>query len=71
MSLRYEQCNALLKTQRFLRELLCSPGKRWTKKELADRAYRCLKHFPFLNEHGHPRFSNDEFTDKDGKATKI
>jgi len=71
MSLRYEQCNALLRTQRFLRELLQPRKGVWSKHELKEKAYRCLKHFPHLNEHGHPLFSNDEFTDKDGKATKI
>ena len=71
MSLRFEQCNALLKTKAFLRDLLQEHKGPWTKKELRERAYRCLKHFPFLNENGHPLFSNDEFTDKEGKATKI
>ena len=71
MSLRYEQCTALLRAREFLRELLLPRSKPWTKKELKERAYRCLRHYPFLNEYGHPLFSNDEFTDKDGKATKI
>jgi hypothetical protein len=70
MSLKYEQCTAILRSRELLRELLHSPGKRWTKKELRDRAYRCLKHFPMLGENGLPYFSQDEFTRPDGGMIK-
>ena len=61
MSLKYEQYAALVKTQNFLRDLLTVDGYPKTKKEMRDRAYRCLRHFPFLDEHGNPMFSRDEF----------
>jgi hypothetical protein len=67
MSLRFEQCNALLKARTFLRELMRPRKGAWTKKELRDRAYGCLKHFPHLGENGMPYFSQDEFTDRNGK----
>jgi hypothetical protein len=61
MSLRYEQQNALVKTQRLLRDILTVYRYPKTKKEMRERAYRCLKHFPFLDEYGAPMFSRDEF----------
>jgi hypothetical protein len=61
MSLRYEQQNALVKTQRLLRDILTVDGYPKTKKEMRERAYRCLKHFPFLDEYGAPMFSRDDF----------
>lgn len=65
MSLRFEQCTALKRTQEFLREILQGDYPK-TKKEMRDRAYRCLKHFPHLTEHGMPMFSKDPFTADDG-----
>ena len=62
MSLRYEQYNSLLKTRNFLHDLLSVEEYPKTKKEMRDRAYRCLKHYPFLHENGKPIFSQDEFT---------
>jgi len=70
MSLRYEQCTAILRSRELLRELLHAPGKKWTKKELRDRAYSCLRHFPMLSEQGMPIFSADEFTRPDGGMVK-
>lgn len=70
MSLKYEQCTALLRTQTFLRSILQGTEPK-TKKELREKAYGCLRHFPPLNENGLPRFSNDEFTDKNGKAVRL
>lgn len=70
MSLKYEQCTALLRTSEFLRELIAGKVPK-TKAEIRERAYRCLRHFPMLNDHGLPRFSNDEWTDNDGKAVRI
>jgi hypothetical protein len=61
MSLRYEQCYALYKTREFLRDLLSTDTRPKTVKELKDRAYSCLKHFPFLKENGEPIFSQDDF----------
>jgi hypothetical protein len=62
MSLRYEQYRSLLKTREFLRDLLTSKV-RWTKKELKERAYSCLRHYPALTEKGRPMFSQDPFTE--------
>ena len=62
MSLRYEQYDSLRKTKEFLRELLASK-KRWTKKELREKAYSCLRHYPCLHDTGQPIFSRDEFTE--------
>lgn len=62
MSLRYEQYWSLQKTQKFLRDLMTHRG-RITKKELRDRAYSCLRHFPALAESGRPIFSSDPFTE--------
>jgi hypothetical protein len=70
MSLKNEQCNALLKAQTFLRELLREHKGAWTKKELRERAYSCLRHFPCLGENGMPYFSQDPFTDEHGRPAK-
>jgi hypothetical protein len=61
MSLKFEQCYALYKTQNFLRSLLHSDTRPKTVKELKARAYSCLRHFPFLDERGEPIFSRDGF----------
>jgi hypothetical protein len=62
MSLRYEQYMALLKTRNFLRDLLSIDEYPKTKKEMRERAYRCIKHYPFLQDSGKPIFSEDDFT---------
>jgi len=61
MSLKYEQCYSLVKTQRFLRDLMHSSTRPKTVKEMRDRAYSCLRHFPFLDERGNPIWSQDGF----------
>ena len=62
MSLRYEQYNALMRTQEFLRNLLTVEDYPKTKKEMRQRASSCLRHFPFLHENGQPMWSLDSFT---------
>jgi hypothetical protein len=64
MSLRYEQYHSLLKTQNFLRDLLFTDTRPKTVKELKQRAYSCLRHYPFLKENGEPMFSQDTFSDE-------
>ena len=63
MSLRYEQYRALKTTQRFLRDLLTVEAYPKTKREMRERACRCLHHYPFLHESGQPMWSRDEFTE--------
>ena len=60
MSLKFEQYNSLLKTRKFLRDLLL-PTRPKTAKEIKARAYSCLRHFPFLKENGEPMWSQDNF----------
>lgn len=64
MSLKYEQYHSLKKTQNFLRDLLSTDTRPKTVKELKDRAYSCLRHFPHLKENGEPMFSRDNFLDE-------
>ena len=61
MSLRREQYWALIKTQAFLRDLLFPETRPKKVSELKERAYRCLKHFPCLDDDGKPMFSRDGF----------
>jgi hypothetical protein len=61
MSLKYEQYNSLVKTQKFLRDLLFTETRPKKVSELKDRAYSCLRHFPHLKENGEPMFSQDDF----------
>lgn len=61
MSLRAEQYYALKKTREFLRELLVAKTRPKTSQEFKDKAYSCLRHFPYLDEHGKPMFSQDDF----------
>ena len=63
ISLRYEQYNSLKVTQRFLCDLLTVDQYPKTKREMRERASRCLRHFPFLYESGQPMWSKDEFTE--------
>ena len=63
MSLRYEQYRSLKITQKFMRDLLAWDRYPSTKKEMRERASRCLHHFPFLYESGQPMWSKDEFTE--------
>ena len=66
MSLRFEQHHSLLKTREFLRDILV--GKPLKVSELRRRAGSCLHHYPFLNEHGKPMWSNDPFTTEEGES---
>lgn len=61
MSLKYEQLCALVRTKEFLQDLLTVDKYPKTKKEMRDRVYRCLRHFPYLDETGEPQFSKDDF----------
>ena len=61
MSLRHEQQYSLWKTRKFLRDLLHHSTRPKTVKEISDRAYSCLRHFPHLDETGKPIFSKDDF----------
>ena len=62
MSLRYEQHRALKMTREFLHEIIVSKEP-LRKKALREKAYSCLRHFPFLDEKGKPIFSEDNFGD--------
>jgi len=62
MSLRYEQYNSLKRTWEFLRSLLAPGTRPKTVKELREKAYRCLRHFPTLHDTGQPLWSKDDFT---------
>lgn len=61
MSLGYEQCRALKHTREFLFKLLALEDR-----DIKEGAHHCLHHFPLLNEHGKPMFSEDQFTNEDG-----
>lgn len=63
MSLRYEQYNSLKMTREFLRDFLKSkrPKTAMEWNEWSLRAYRCIRHYPFLEESGKPMFSKDTF----------
>jgi hypothetical protein len=61
MSLRYEQYHSLKKTQAFMRDLIFTETRPKKASELKERAHRCLRHFPLLDEHGKPIFSRDDF----------
>lgn len=62
MSLRMEQYWSLQQTREFLVDLLDPKKTPRVPKDVRQRARRCLKHFPFLDEDGRPRFSTDEFS---------
>ena len=62
MSLRYEQYTSLKFTREFLRDLLTVEDYPKTKREMRERAFLCLRHFPFLHENGQPRWSGDSLT---------
>jgi hypothetical protein len=57
MSLKHEQYNSLLRTQKLLYDLLDPKKRPKTQKEMKDRVRRCLRHYPFLGEGGEPYFS--------------
>ena len=45
MTLPNERRSAVLRTEKFLKDLL-DPTKTKVPKEIRDRAYSCLKHYP-------------------------
>jgi hypothetical protein len=59
MSVKSEQYNSLIKTRRFLVDLLDSKERPKTVSEMKKRSLECLRHFPFLKEDGEPMFSNN------------
>lgn len=59
MSLRYEQYRALIYARDFLRALLDPKQTPRVPRRVRAEACRCLRHYPFLDEHGAPMFSND------------
>jgi len=61
MSLRYEQYAALAKTREFLLDLMTVDKYPKSKKEMREKAYRCLRHYPILDDTGEPIFSKDDF----------
>jgi len=58
MSLRYEQYRAIYETYKLLLDIHRQSVK---LEELQERAYMCLRHYPFLDERGAPMFSKDPF----------
>jgi hypothetical protein len=62
MSLRYEQYYSLLKTRQLLRDMVVKKTRPKTVKELHQRVFSCLRHFPPLMDDGRPMFSQDGFT---------
>lgn len=59
MSIKKEQYYSLLITREFLRSLLHPHTRPKNITEMKQGALRCLRHYPFLDEDGKPRFSND------------
>jgi hypothetical protein len=59
MSLKFEQYRSLFRTREFLRRLLTRPMLK--PKDVREQAYRCLRHYPFLDSKGAPMFSSDDF----------
>ena len=57
--MRFEQQASLYRTREFLRRLLDRPMLK--PKEIREQAYRCLRHYPFLDKTGEPMFSSDPF----------
>lgn len=61
MSLKFEQRAALLKARELLRDCIDPKRRPKTAKELRERAYCALRHYPFLDERGEPMWSEDDF----------
>ena len=61
MSLRFEQYSALLRSKEFMRSLLDPKATPRIPRSIRETAYRCLRHYPFLEENGKPVFSRDSF----------
>ena len=63
MSLRYEQYRSLRYTKEFLHDLLTVERYPKTKREMRQRVFDCLRHYPFLFENGQPMWSKDDITE--------
>ena len=61
MSLRSEQYNAMIRTREFLRDLMDPAITKRVPKEIRERAYRCIRHYPHCDSNGIPRFSIDPY----------
>jgi hypothetical protein len=61
MSLRYEQYRALRKCRDLLYDMLSPQRRPSSVRELRLRTFDALRHFPTLDEHGRPHFSEDDF----------
>ena len=46
MTLPTERYQALVRSEKFLRELF-EDGAKYSKEEIQDRAYSCLRHYPW------------------------
>jgi hypothetical protein len=62
MSIRSEQYRALKLTKEFIYDLFDPKKYPKTKKEMREKASRCTRHFPPLEESGKPIFSRDTLT---------
>jgi hypothetical protein len=60
MSLCSEQYRSLIYTRKLLRDMCCAKKRPKTVKELKERAFRALRHFPELAKNGEPMFRHDE-----------
>ena len=60
MSLRNEQYRSLKQSKEFLRLLLTKDRPKLVR-DIKEQAYRCLRHFPGLDDNGKPMFSRDPF----------
>jgi hypothetical protein len=61
MSLRAEQYRALKRTRQFLFNVMRPSETPRVPGFVRKEAGACIKHFPFLDEHGKPQFSKDPF----------
>lgn len=59
MSIKVEQFRSLKITKEFLRDLVDPKERPKNVKEMKERVFGCLRHFPPLDENGKPRFSAD------------
>ena len=59
MSLRFEQYRALQYSATFMSDLLDPKKTPRVPKRVRERAYHCLRHYPYLAPNGEPVFSND------------
>ena len=71
MSLKFEQCWALARTRSLLYDLVTPECRPKTVKELRNRVFRCLRHFPPLTDTGEPMFSSDGFALQDSGEVSL